>query len=62
MKEYEITEFYNNSYNVIGSGGYGKVYKAIHGNGQHVVVKNLGWGEVKGDALHDHGFKVEVQV
>jgi hypothetical protein len=25
-------------------------------------VKNLGWGEVKGDALHDHGFKVEVQV
>lgn len=60
VKEFEITELCNNSNNVIGSNGYGKVYKAILGNGQHVVVKNLGWGEVKGDALHDHGFRAEV--
>jgi hypothetical protein len=61
MKEYKITRFCNNLDNVIGSGGYRKVYKAVLGNGQHVVVKNLGWGEVKGDALHDHGFRAKVQ-
>jgi hypothetical protein len=62
MKEYVIIEFYNNPNNVIGSGRFKKVYKAVLCNGQPVVVKKLGWGEVKGDALHDHGFKVKVQL
>jgi hypothetical protein len=61
MKEYEVTKFCNNSDNVIRSGGYGKVYKVLLGNGQH-VLKNLGWGEVKGDALHDIKFRAKVQV
>jgi hypothetical protein len=62
VKEYEIAEFCNNPDNVIGSGGSGKVYKAVLGNGQPVAVKKLGWGEMKGDALHDHGFRAEVQL
>lgn len=47
---------------VIGSGGSRKVYKVVLGNGQLVDVKKLGWGEVKDDALHDHGYKIEVQL
>jgi hypothetical protein len=47
---------------VIGRGGSRKVYKVVFGNGQLVDAKKLGWGEVKGDALHDHGFKIEVQL
>jgi len=62
MKEYEIAKFYNNPNNVIRSGGFKKVYKAILCNGQPFVVKKLGWGEVDGDALCDHGFKIEVQL
>jgi hypothetical protein len=62
VKEYEIAEFCNNPDNVIGSGGSGKVYKAVLGNGQPVAVKKLGWGEMKGDALHDHGFRAEVHL
>jgi hypothetical protein len=62
MKEYEIAKFYNNPNNVIRSSGFRKVYKVVFCNGQLVAVKKLGWGEVKGDALHDHGFKAEVQL
>jgi hypothetical protein len=47
---------------VIGSGGSRKVYKAVFGNGQLVDVKKFGWGEVKGDALHEHGFKIKLQL
>jgi hypothetical protein len=60
MKEYGIAKFYNNPNNVIGSGGFRKVYKAVVCNGQLVVVTKLGWGEVNGDALCDHGFKTKV--
>jgi hypothetical protein len=58
MKEYEIAKFYNNPNNFNGSSGFRKVYKAVFCNGQPVAVKKLRWGEVKGDALHDHGVKV----
>ncbi len=62
VKEYEIVELYNNPNNVIGIGGSRKVYKVVLCNGQPTAVKKLGWGEVKGDALYDHGFKAEVQL
>jgi hypothetical protein len=42
MKEYEIAIFYNNLNNVIGSGGFGILCKAVLHNGQLVVVEKLG--------------------
>ncbi|KAJ7566185.1 hypothetical protein O6H91_02G091800 [Diphasiastrum complanatum] len=47
-------------YNLIGTGGAGKVYKATLSNGQEVAIKKL-WTDAKGDKKHDYGFNAEVE-
>ncbi|KAH8963263.1 hypothetical protein BDL97_05G144800 [Sphagnum fallax] len=49
--------------NVIGSGGGGKVYKGTLGKGKALVAVKQLWGRGNrgNTALHDHGFKAEVE-
>lgn len=58
FSEYEILDCLDED-NVIGSGGAGKVYKAMLSNGEFVAIKRL-WSSGKSDTSNDHGFKAEV--
>ncbi|WOL02219.1 hypothetical protein Cni_G10938 [Canna indica] len=63
FSEYEILDCLDED-NVIGSGGSGKVYKAVLSNGETVAVKKL-WGTSKKDVENvnqstDDGFEAEV--
>jgi len=62
FREYEILDCIDEE-NVIGSGGSGKVYKAILGNGETVAIKRL-WSSGKSEgstSCNDNGFKAEVE-
>ncbi|CBI30615.3 unnamed protein product, partial [Vitis vinifera] len=56
FSEYEILDCLDED-NVIGSGGSGKVYKAVLSNGEAVAVKKLWGGSNKGN---ENGFEAEV--
>ncbi|XP_058100587.1 receptor-like protein kinase HSL1 [Magnolia sinica] len=67
FSEYEILDCLDED-NVIGSGGSGKVYKAVLSNGEVVAVKKLWGGSKKGGVeeaderrrISDDGFEAEV--
>ncbi|GLJ25896.1 hypothetical protein SUGI_0496440 [Cryptomeria japonica] len=58
--EHEIVNSLSEA-NVIGTGGAGKVYKIILGNGETVAVKRLPGSTKTGDSEFDSGFKAEIE-